>query len=72
MGGTSARSASSWGVVADRHGTIFVSDLWNHCIRKVTPGSWAVSTLCGSKQRQSGYADGAGETACFKCPVGLA
>ena len=52
--GTAARFSYPFGVVVDRHGTIFVSDQLNYCIRKVTPGSWAVSTLCGSKERQTG------------------
>ena len=66
--GTAARFYGPWGVVVDRHGTIFVSDFLYHCIRKVTPGSWAVSTLCGSKQEQLGHADGAGMAARFYYP----
>jgi len=66
--GTGARFNSPWGIAVDRHGTVYISDCGNHCIRKVSP-CWAVSTLCGSTQR--GHADELGVAAHFDEPRGL-
>ena len=66
--GTGARFNSPWGIAVDRHGTVYISDCGNHCIRKVSP-CWAVSTLCGSTQR--GHADDLGVAAHFDRPRGL-
>jgi len=68
--GTAARFDMPWGIVIDGHGTIYVSDWWNHCIRKVVPAEWTVSTLCGKKQ--IGFADGAAAVARFNLPTGMA
>mmetsp|Transcript_50931 Transcript_50931/g.74597 ORF Transcript_50931/g.74597 Transcript_50931/m.74597 type:complete len:604 (+) Transcript_50931:10-1821(+) len=68
--GTAARFYNPWGIVVDCHGTIYVSDCHNNCIRKVTPADWTVSTLCGKKE--AGFADGPAAVARFNCPTGLA
>lgn len=56
----------------DAHGTIYVSDHGNHSIRRVTPTDGVVMTLCGSRQGESGLADGESVDARFKEPSGLA
>jgi len=68
--GTAARFNWPYGIVVDAHGIIYVSDYSNHCIRKVTPADWTVSTLCG--KNEVGFADGAAAVARFSCPRGLA
>jgi len=57
--------------VVDGHGTIYVSDYGNECIRKVTPSNWTVSTLCGVGTH-AGFADGAAAAARFHSPRRLA
>jgi sugar lactone lactonase YvrE len=44
--GTTAQFNSPLDVAALADGTVYVSDTWNHCIRKITP-SGVVSTLAG-------------------------
>jgi len=67
--GTAARFDMPWGILIDGHGTIYVSDWWNHCICKVVPQTgW--SRRCGKKQ--IGFADGAAEAARFNLPTGMA
>jgi DNA-binding beta-propeller fold protein YncE len=56
------------GVVCDQHGTIYIVDGGNHRIRKIANG--IVSTFAGSGKK--GYKDGAGPTAQFKHPGGMA
>jgi len=68
--GTAAHFNHPWGIVVDGHCTICVSDYGNHCIRKVTPADWMVSTLCG--RQAEGCADGAAAAARFYPPRGLA
>jgi len=70
--GAAARFNEPWGIVVDAQGTIFVADSENHCLRQVSPGDGAVSTLAGDAEEGSGFADGQGETARFNCPTGLA
>ncbi|MGI4886329.1 MAG: IPT/TIG domain-containing protein [Janthinobacterium lividum] len=64
-----AAFGSLGGIVVDAQGTIYVCDISNHCIRKVTSAG-LVSTLAGSGA--AGYADGAGAAARFSYPEGLA
>ena len=56
--------------MVDGHGTIYVSDYGNQCIRKVVPADWTVSTLCGKKG--AGFADGAAAAARLHYPRKLA
>ena len=66
--GTSAKFDSPTGVAVDGAGNVYVADLYNHRIRKIT-ASGVVSTLAGSA---SGYTDGTGTSAKFKNPTGVA
>ena len=57
------------GVAVDSNGTIYVSDSYNVCIRKISNGT--VSTLAGVAGR-SGFSDGNSTTAKFSNPQGIA
>lgn len=50
-------------------GYLYVSDLYNHSIRKISPGNGLVKTLAGEFQ---GFMDGDAEDAAFNEPNGLA
>jgi streptogramin lyase len=55
------------GIVSDSAGNLYISERYNHAIRKIdTAGN--VTTLAG---RNFGYADGQGEEARFNEPMGL-
>ena len=62
--GTSAQFKYPTGVAVDGAGNVYVADLSNHRIRKITT-SGVVSTLAGSSQ---GYTDGTGTSAKFDYP----
>jgi sugar lactone lactonase YvrE len=65
---STARFRSPRGVAVDSAGIVYVSDYYNHCIRKVADNT--VSTLagvCGT----SGFNDGSGSSALFNQPAGL-
>ena len=76
--GADARFHCPWAVVVDtQSGCVYVSDCLNHCIRKVVPGEWAVSTFCGGGGRadghaECGYFDGEGTQARLCGPRGIA
>jgi len=70
--GAAARLNEPWGIAVDTQGAIFLADSDNHCLRQVSPGDGAVSTLAGDAEADSGFADGQGENARFNCPMGLA
>lgn len=57
------------GVAADAQGNIYVSDMGNNIIRKISTAGM-VTTLAG--RGSAGYADGTGTAAAFKSPAGLA
>ena len=66
--GTGAQFYRPVGVVVDAQGNVFIGDLFNHKIRKITP-SGGVTTIAGSTY---GFADGNGTSARFAFPAGLA
>jgi NHL repeat len=68
--GTAARFYSPSGVAVDSAGNVYVADLSNYAIRKVTAAG-VVTTLAGTA-RMFGSADGTGATARFDNPIGVA
>ena len=67
--GSSARFNVPFGVSVDTAGSVFVTDLGNHTIRKVTSAG-VVTTLAGSAGL-SGSTDATGSAARFNNPYGL-
>jgi hypothetical protein len=63
--GATARFNFPFGIALDKDGNLYVADLFNHKIRKITPDG-IVSTLAGST---AGYKDGAGTNAQFEGPM---
>jgi sugar lactone lactonase YvrE len=68
--GTAALFDSPVGITIDGAGNLYVADSGNDTIRKITPAG-VVTTLAGS-HGVSGAADGAGASARFNDPTGLA
>ena len=68
--GGAARFLAPNGVAVDGSGDLYVADTGNSTIRKITP-SGSVTTLAGVAGIE-GYADGAGSSARFKSPSGIA
>jgi len=68
--GSEARFSNPSGLGLDRNGNVYVADLQNHTIRRISP-SGAVTTLAGSAG-QAGSLDGVGAAARFKSPQGVA
>jgi sugar lactone lactonase YvrE len=66
--GTFARFSDPFMVATDRAGNVYVGDMSNERVRKITPGG-QVSTLAGSGLY--GYADGPGNAAQFEQPFGI-
>ncbi len=60
-------------MAVDSAGNVYVADLDNHTIRKVTPvgTNWVVTTLAGLAG-SSGSADGTNSAARFNVPAGVA
>ena len=67
--GTAASFARPSGITMDGSGNLYVGDVENNRIRKVSP-SGVVTTLAGSGNRA--YADGTGTAASFSYPKGVA
>jgi len=71
--GAAAQFANPQDIAIDTSGNLYVVDLDNHCIRKITPEGM-VSTLAGSTagpNAEGGYADGEGTDAQFNVPHGI-
>jgi DNA-binding beta-propeller fold protein YncE len=63
-------SARRGGLAIDGAGNLYVTDMFNHTIRKITPAG-EVSTLAGAPAL-SGTADGTGSAARFEQPAWIA
>lgn len=68
--GSAARFSGLGGIAIDRANNLYLAELGNKTIRKITPAG-AVSTLAGLAG-VAGTADGAGTTARFDDPIGIA
>ena len=68
--GPAARFSQPAGVAVDAAGNVYVADMMNHTIRKISAAG-AVTTLAGTAG-VSGNADGLGAAARFAKPAGLA
>lgn len=66
--GTDAQFYRPVDIAMDSHGNLFVADMDNLCIRKITPGA-VVTTFAGGTW---GYQDGVGQSARFNRPSGIA
>jgi len=69
--GSAARFNFPYGVAVDSAENVYVADLFNNAIRKVTP-TGVVTTLAGQLTYHGGSGDGAGNSAQFCNPCGLA
>ncbi|HEY1717245.1 MAG TPA: hypothetical protein VGH42_03000 [Verrucomicrobiae bacterium] len=71
--GSNARFSAPRGLAVDGAGNLYVADLGNHTIRKLTPSgtNWTVSTIAGLAGI-SGTNDGTGSLARFYRPTGIA
>ena len=68
--GAAARFNSPSGAATDSAGNVYVADMHNHTIRKITPAG-VVTTLAG-KTGVAGSADGTGAAATFHWPTDIA
>jgi sugar lactone lactonase YvrE len=68
--GSAARFTHPYGVAVDERGNVYVADMLNFTLRKITP-SGVVTTLAGLAKAR-GSADGTGSLARFSNPEGVA
>ncbi|MDR2208343.1 MAG: hypothetical protein LBE22_05150 [Azoarcus sp.] len=67
--GSDAKFSFPIGIASDAAGNLYVADVVDHRIRKITPAG-VVSTLAGGDEE--GFADGIGSDAKFLGPIGIA
>ncbi len=68
--GNAAQFTSPTDVAVDKNNNVYVADLANNCIRKITPAG-VVTLFAGTPGTTGGYADGAATSAKFDLPKGL-
>lgn len=68
--GTAAKFNLPFGITIDASGNLYVGEINNNAIRKITPAG-VVTTLAGNPNGYSGTQDGLGTNARFNSPVGL-
>jgi sugar lactone lactonase YvrE len=68
--GTAARFRGAFGIACNASGTLYIADVDNNNVRKITPAG-KVTTLAG-KAGQQGSTDGMGAAARFMTPTGIA
>jgi len=68
--GNAARFNHPWAVAVDELGEVYVSDTYNHTVRKIGPGG-VVTTIAGTPG-QAGSTDGPWRTGQFMFPSGIA
>ena len=69
--GSDARFYHPSGITSSLDGTLFVTDTYNHTIRKITSDG-TVTTLCGShREHERTSTDGNGSNATFAEPYGI-
>lgn len=57
-------------VAVDKNGNVYVCDMANNCIRKITPAG-VVTVFAGSASGTAGKSDGTGTSASFDLPKGI-
>jgi sugar lactone lactonase YvrE len=69
--GTNASFSAPRGVAVDSVGNVYVADIGNHRIRRIT-STGVVTTLAGSLSNSNGSIDGTGTNSQFSNPTGVA
>jgi len=69
--GASARFFQPWGIAVDASRNVYVADMMNRAIRKVTPAG-VVTTVAGSPSAPAEAVDGTGSAAHFASVMGIA
>ncbi|WP_300601639.1 IPT/TIG domain-containing protein [Niabella sp.] len=76
--GAAAKFDMPWAITVDKNGNLYIAGngTWdgsgsnsNQCIRRITAGTWEVSTYIGGST--AGFADGTGSAALFYAPTGV-